>query len=358
MLALKHYANDGATQISGKDWGRSQAGRGQVAEKFLVENVSDRVLESLLGELVQVGVNDGKSMFRWGLDPVTLSKPWGLGTAGALVATLSASGAGGVWGAPGIRGYRLTATNAVGETIGSTEVTINVDVATKKVTLTWIQTPNAAGYILYRTDTPGTYGASSLRAVMGSGATLTFVDDGSSTSTGTLPTANTTGGWKPTLVLSGAAAGGVWGGTGLVYYRVVALDGAGVCLAASLEASINVDDVTKKVTISWPAIVGTVTYKLYRSVVAGEYLAALRVSQAGTSYVDNGGALSAGDLTRPPSYGQAPVLGIADLVMGNVAVGQQVPYWCTRLIPANTSELGNKRLSVRRFRESAETVCP
>jgi hypothetical protein len=55
----------------------------------------------------------------------------------------------------------------------------------------------ATGYKVYRTDTPGTYGATALRATIGSGATVTYVDNGDALVAGTVKLANTTGGAAP-----------------------------------------------------------------------------------------------------------------------------------------------------------------
>lgn len=247
-VAIRHYSADGATTITGKVWPNAQAGLGQTALKFALENISDRTLEELVGTIVQIAANDGYLQFRWGLDTATLSRPWG------VVLTLGAAGAGGVWSAIGTYGYRITAINATGETIGSIEKTVTVDVTTKKVTLDWTQVTGATSYKIYRTATPGTYGASVLRTTIGSGATITFLDDGSATSSGTPPVVNTTGGAGPT-------------------------------------------------------------------------------------------------------YGTPPSLSSADLTIGDVAIGQEIFYWCNRVIPLNATEVGNPRLSMRRFYESAETIC-
>jgi hypothetical protein len=189
--ALKHYAADGATQITGKNWPEAKAGEAQTAEKFAVENVSDRALDDLQMRIAQVGANDGYNQMRCAPDTVTLSKPYG------VAAALSAAGAGGVWGSTGLKYYRVTALNANGETIGSDELSVNVDVTTKKVTLTWTELVGASGYKVYRSDASGSYGASSLRATVSGQATTTYVDDGGSLSSGTLPAANTTGGAAP-----------------------------------------------------------------------------------------------------------------------------------------------------------------
>jgi hypothetical protein len=191
-LILKHVDKSGAVQITSKAWPDAFAGVAQAAEKFFVQNTGDRDSLNLALSLVQAGDSDGSSMMRLGLDTATVLPPYG------LAAALSAAGVGGVFGATGVYGYVVTAFNGTGETQGSVEVSVNVDVTTKKVTLTWQQSPNASGYYVYRTPTPGTYGATTRRATINSGSSTTFVDDGAACAAGTPPQENTTAGAAPT----------------------------------------------------------------------------------------------------------------------------------------------------------------
>jgi hypothetical protein len=130
-------------------------------------------------------------MARIGLDVTTVLPPYGLALA------LSAAGAGGVWGATGLEYYVVTAYNGTGETTPCVEVGVNVDVVTKKVTVTWTPVAGATGYKVYRTTTPGTYGASSLRDTVPGESSDEYVDDGDALSAGTPPSANTTAGAAP-----------------------------------------------------------------------------------------------------------------------------------------------------------------
>jgi hypothetical protein len=191
-LVLKHYSADGHTEITSKAWPDAFAGVAQTAEKFFVQNVGDRDSTPLELRITQVGATDGSSMMRQALDTATVMPPYG------LAYTLTAAGAGGQWGTAQTAYYVLTATNALGQTVASVELSVTIDVATKKVVLTWPKITGATGYKLYRTSTPGTYGASSLRVTIGSGSTLTYTDDGSACSAGAPPSANTTGGAAPT----------------------------------------------------------------------------------------------------------------------------------------------------------------
>jgi hypothetical protein len=186
--ALKHLSSDGASLISGYDWGTVQAGAAVIARKFGLENTSDRVLggAALLMALAAVAGNDGSDFFQCALDTATISRPFNLAA--------SVGGSGGTWGGTGLVYYVLTATNAAGQTVASAEIAANVDTDTKKVTLTWDEVTGATGYKLYRSTTSGTYTTPALRTTISSGGTLTFVDDGSACGAGSPPSANTTGG--------------------------------------------------------------------------------------------------------------------------------------------------------------------
>ncbi len=189
--SLTHLAKDGATEISGKQWPDAFAGQTQTAEKFAIRNTSDRVLSPLELAIVGITGNDGSTMIRIGADMATISRPYG------VAAALSGAGAGGVWGTTGIRYYVLTAYNATGETIRSAEVNVNVDDATKKVTISWTPVAGATGYKLFRSTAAGSYGATSLRANIAGGSSNQYVDDGGNLSAGTPPSTNTTGGAAP-----------------------------------------------------------------------------------------------------------------------------------------------------------------
>ena len=347
---ITYFDSDGASQVTTVTLADAYAGITQRAKKLGYRSVSDRVLLNIQEALEAITGNDGIDQIRIALDTGTLFAPYG------VAAVLSAAGAGGVWASTGTRGYRLSAINANGETFVSAEITINVDDVTKKVTLSWTQVTGATGYRLYRTDTPGTYGASSLRSAIAGGATVTFVDDGTATITGTLPTTNTTGGWTLFGVLSGAGAGGVWGSTGLRYWRVVAVDSAGAEIANSLELSVNVDDITKKVTLSWAAVTGAVTYKLYRSTVSGTYTSpalVTNVTAPTVTYDDTGTATTTGGLATTPTYGIPPAtFTVGPWAVGTVAIGLEIYFWIKLIVPLGTPETGNPRLALVTTKET------
>jgi hypothetical protein len=347
--ALKHLASDGSTQITGKGWPKAVAGQTQMAEKFALENAGSEALATMTGEIVRVGASLGNLQFRWALDTAspTLSKPYG------MTGVLSAAGAGGVWGSVGQRGWRVSAVNAVGETAGSEKIVLNLVATTQKATIGWTQVAGATGYRVYRTDTPDVFGTTALRAVIGNGAVVTYLDDGGATSAGAVPEVNTSGGWLLGLSLSAPAAGGVWSAPITVFYRVAARDATGIILASTLEASIAVDDVTKKVTVTWPSVPSAATYSVYRTTETGVYLAKLRATVSIASFVDDGGAVGAGDLTVGPSYGFPPAPGsftAGHIVLGNFDPVQQAFYWCNRVVPSSAP--GDDQVSGRHFFEA------
>jgi hypothetical protein len=354
MPSVRFTDSDGFTTIPVKNWPDAFAGVNQTPRKFAVENNgSDRALGATPGpanglqlQIDQIGTNDGNGMLRIGADTATLSPPY------ALAAVLGP--ATGVWGSTGTRGWKVTAVNAVGETIGSFEATFNVTSLGNAVTLTWTQITGATNYKIYRTDTPGTYGATSLRATVG--AVGTFDDTGAALSSGTPPSANTTGGWKLTAALGGA--GGVWGSTGQEFWVLAAYDSTNVLIALSIEANFNVTDTTKKVTLTWPTIAAADHYILYRSTGTGVYnTPAIRATIAGgtVTFDDDGSALTTGTITYSPSYGIPPALSTVPVVIGTapgkLAIGQQWFFWVNRVIPGATSEAGNPRSALTTVKE-------
>ena len=190
-VIYKHEQADGITQLLAQVWPDAYAGVTQTAAKFAVENAGDRTANNVSCSIVQVGTNDGYGQLRIAVCPNTISKPF------TVTATLGAAGQGGVWSQLGQYFWVVTAVNALGETIGSLEVSVNVDVATKRVTIAWAQVTGATGYRVYRSQTSGVYTTPALAAVVGGGSTLSWIDGGGGCSSGAPPAANTTGGAAP-----------------------------------------------------------------------------------------------------------------------------------------------------------------
>lgn len=337
----------GVTSITLDQLADAIAGQNQTPQKLGFHSTSSR---NLINVLISIGVipsNDGASQLRDVLDSSsalpTLSCPWGF--AAAVVANA------GTFSGTGTYGYRITSTNSTGESGAQDEITAVVTATTQNVNLSWTQVPGATGYKIYRTPTPGTYGVSTLLATIGSGATVSYTDTGTATTSGTIPTTNTTGGWKLNAVLSGAGAGGTWGATGVYFWSVVGYDSTGVQLDQTLEVSVNVDVTTKKVTLSWVNDPNANTYSIFRTQVSGSYtspaLVVAGLAAGTTSHDDTGTAVLSGGLTTGPSYGIPPSagsFGTTALVAGSsIAPGQEVYFWINRVVPAGTPEIGNPR---------------
>lgn len=218
---IQYRAADGATVISGptKDLGQIVSSPTLEVDttpiKLTVENLSDRALgaapfTTLVLRRQQIGVGpafDGYTFVYTATDPNgTLSKPFGAGVdAGGVLngaPVITDGGINGVWAAvTRTYGVVVTATVAGKETIASVEadflVTIGVDDNRKRL-YTWVQTPSATGYKVYRTAVAGTFGDTTLIAAIGNGATVTYIDDGAAPGVGTPPLVNNTGGDGPT----------------------------------------------------------------------------------------------------------------------------------------------------------------
>jgi hypothetical protein len=190
---IQHLNSDGVSKINSFNLADITAGSADTPKKFGFRNIASRVLNSVVAEIANaIFGNDGNDEIRTALDTNgTVGPPVG------ITATPGGAGAGGVWGATGTYGIVIASLTATGESGPQAEVTFTIDDTTKKVTYAWTQVTGATGYKIYRTATPGTYGASSLRTTIGSGATVSFLDDGSATSAGQPAAANTTGGSGP-----------------------------------------------------------------------------------------------------------------------------------------------------------------
>lgn len=191
---VSRYTGNVQTAFVTPDWGTIPDNTSGIivtlSRKFFVQNIGDEDLDGEVLELTRDGANSGNLNARIAADSATIIPPYN------MAISLGSAGAGGVWSGTGLKYYRVTATTASGETNGSIEVSVNVDVTTKKITLTWTPPAGATAIKVYRSTTAGTYGASSLRASL-SGVATGYVDDGTATGAGQLPSANGSGGGLP-----------------------------------------------------------------------------------------------------------------------------------------------------------------
>jgi hypothetical protein len=190
--SIEWLDNDGETVLTSKsrDWG-AVAASASASRKRWVRNNGDVALGSgFTLQLVDALLNGGIGIFQFALDTTTVRPPYG------GVAVLG--GSSGVWGATGIRYYRVTRTNASGETQGCVEFSFNVTDTSKKVSLSWSLPagPSGNGVKVYRSTTTGVYTTPALIATLGAAVT-SFEDDGTTAGAGALPAANTTAGAAP-----------------------------------------------------------------------------------------------------------------------------------------------------------------
>lgn len=87
--------------------------------------------------------------------------------------------------------YKITGTNANGETLPGLELTVTTTGSTSSVVLTWQRLLGATGYKVYRSTASNT---EVLLATVTGGATLSYTDTGTATTSGTPPTAGTASG--------------------------------------------------------------------------------------------------------------------------------------------------------------------
>lgn len=345
---VQHLDSDGATVLTQQVWPDAFSGQTQMPKKFAFRSVGDRPLGGAgvtVEILPAVEGGDGHPMLRLAADAATLPGPWGL--------TATAQAGTGSFATGGTKGYKVTSLSAIGESTAAMEATVALGGTSNVVVLAWTQVSGAVGYRAYRTNTPGTYGGSSRLTQIDSGAVTSLTDGGGPLTSGSPPADNRTAGWLTSLELSGAGAGGAWGSTGTRFYRVAAVDSTGTIIAAALEASVNVNDVTKVVTVRWVAVPGAATYRVYRSTTSNVYVSpalAATVTAPTLTYVDAGAAATAGQLTAVASYGTPPAaasFGTAALAPGtSIAINQTVHYWANRVVPLATPEAGNPRLAL------------
>jgi hypothetical protein len=103
------------------------------------------------------------------LTAVALPPPAGLAAALAAGGSLASGAA---------QHYVVTGTDSTGETLQSVEVAITPSAGNLSVSLAWSQLPGASGYKIYRSVTSATYVSPCLLATLPSGATVSFLDDG------------------------------------------------------------------------------------------------------------------------------------------------------------------------------------
>lgn len=183
--------------------------------------------------------------------------------------------------------YKVSATNASGETLPSAEVSQVTTGANSKVTLTWGAIAGATGYRIYRGATAG--GENLYYTV---GAVTTFDDRGTKYTSGTPSATNTATIPAPVQSAPSTATTGGTLAAATYYYKVTALTAAGETIGSN-ELSQVTTGTTSTVTINWAAVAGATGYRIYRgTAAAGEnvYYAVGAV----VTFTDTGAASTAG----------------------------------------------------------------
>lgn len=143
----------------------------------LAKNFSDQQLRPLADKLAQLYDFCSTVLNYWNANG-------GSGILPPAAPTLVAATTGGTL-ATATYGYKVSALNALGETLASAEATVVVTGPSGKVTLTWTGVGGATSYNVYGR----TAGAELFLANVAS----TYVDTGAATPAGAQPTSNTTG---------------------------------------------------------------------------------------------------------------------------------------------------------------------
>jgi hypothetical protein len=181
--------------------------------------------------------------------------------------------------------YRVTALNAVGETIGSPECSVTLTGINNAVALSWASVTGATGYRVYR-------GTSSFgEGLYYATATNSYTDIGDSATLTGPPGSNTTQLAAPgTVTPTGSGSGGSLAAA-TYYYKVVALNAVGQT-TASPECNVTTTGSTSSVALSWTAVAGATSYRIYRGTATGGE--SVYYTSATNSYTDTGSASTAG----------------------------------------------------------------
>jgi len=167
--------------------------------------------------------------------------------------------------------YRVSAVNARGETLASTEVTSGaLTGTTSSVALSWAAVPGATGYRVYRGTTSGTYTSP---AFLSAPTGTTYTDTGGTALTaGTVAASNTATTSAP------------------YFWKVTATNAYGETLGSN-EVTANVLPNGTQ-ALSWTAVTGATGYRVYRGTATGAENALITTTTS-VAYTDTGTSGSA-----------------------------------------------------------------
>lgn len=158
--------------------------------------------------------------------------------------------------------YKITALTAAGETIPSTEANVTVTSDITQILLSWPAVAGAVSYNVYRGS------ASNGENVFYNTVSNSYTDENLPGTSATPPGANTAGINAPAIPSVSSSASGGTLAAGTYFYKIVAVNAAGTSLG-SPEASITVTGSTSSVSLSWAAVQGAVSYRVYRGTSTG-----------------------------------------------------------------------------------------
>lgn len=113
--------------------------------------------------------------------------------------------------------------------------------------------------------------------------------------------------------------------TGTYYYQAVSVDGAGGTSTASNEVSVAVTGPSGSVNLSWAAITGAASYRIYRGTASGGENT--YYTSTTNSFTDTGAAGTAGTIASPPTASVVKISqnGNSWFTGGNVGIGTATP---------------------------------
>jgi len=197
--------------------------------------------------------------------------------------------------------YRVSAVNAQGETLASTEVTSGaLTGTTSSVALSWAAVPGATGYRVYRTTTSGTYTSP---AFLSAPTGTTYTDTG-----GTALTAGTV------AAVSTATTSAPY------FWKVTATNTNGETLGSN-EVTANIFPNGTQV-LTWAAVPGATGYKVYRGTTTGAENTLVTTLGNVAAYTDTG---TVGVAMTPPTTNTTGAPATTQTAPGQVIlVAQQV----------------------------------
>jgi len=171
--------------------------------------------------------------------------------------------------------WKVSATNAQGETLASAEVSAAI-VANGSAGLSWTAVSGAAGYRIYRTTTAGAEGTSP--ALVAATTATTYTDTGTATTAGAVAAANTATTSAP------------------YFWKVTALSAYGETLGSN-EVTANILPNGTQV-LTWAAVPGATGYRVYRGTAAGAENVLVNTLGNVVAYTDTG---TVGVAATPPT---------------------------------------------------------